>query len=263
MSFYNVRLIEYNNSSQVRLYKKPIISQKDKKGKNENEEEINEEKTEQSKLDREKKDNDKADRSKISSANRTKQKVYEICRANNWEWFITLTFNRKKIDSSNYDLLSEKVSQWIKNIKKTHANDLRYIIIPELHEDGEHYHFHALVSETGDLSFVDSGIKYDNEIIYNVDNFKYGFSTATKIIDTKRASSYIAKYITKDLVGKTKGKKKYWSSRNLDAPIIRDFIMTAEEKDELLNSLTSEITHMKTQTLPHLGQQIDYLELRK
>lgn len=76
--------------------------------------------------------------------------------------------------------------------------DLKYLLVPELHKSGR-IHFHALMC--GNLTLVESG-HYDKALrtIYNVIDWKYGFTTAVKIDGCYEAMcKYITKYITKDL----------------------------------------------------------------
>ncbi|MFR5684267.1 MAG: hypothetical protein ACLUD1_09525, partial [Clostridia bacterium] len=150
------------------------------------------------------------------------------------EYFVTFTFNRQKIDSSNYELLTEKVRIWLSHLKQRYAPNLKYILVPELHKDGVHYHFHALIANTGNIDFIDSGVKHNGNTIYNIGNWKFGFTTASKVIDSARASSYITKYITKDLCSVTKFKKRYWASRNCDRPKVRTYCLPYEEMESFL-----------------------------
>ena len=43
--------------------------------------------------------------------NRAKNKIYRIARSNNWDWFITLTFDRTKTDASDYDTVINKLQK--------------------------------------------------------------------------------------------------------------------------------------------------------
>lgn len=189
--------------------------------------------------------------------------MYEIARANIWEYFVTFTFNRQKIDSSNYDLLTEKVRNWFSNLKKRYAPNLKYILVPELHKDGVHYHFHALIANTGNIDFIDSGVKHNGNIIYNIGNWKFGFTTASKVIDSARASSYITKYITKDLCSVTKFKKRYWASRNCDRPNIRTYCLPYEEIGKFLDDNIHLLQYTKEVVIDSCGLAITYIEMKK
>lgn len=160
------------------------------------------------------------------STNRAKNMIYDYARSNDFEWFVTMTFDPKKVDSFNYLECSRKLSKWLNNIRTRNAPDIRYLFVPELHKSGR-YHFHGLMGDIGTLRLVDSGHRDNGQIIYNIDNYKLGFTTATKIQDKKRTATYIGKYITKELSGHIKGKKHYWTSRNLELPRVEN--LTVEE----------------------------------
>lgn len=197
-------------------------------------------------------------RSKLVSNNRAKQKIYEIARSNMWEYFITLTF---KEDRYNYELLTKKLSKWINNVRTNYAPGMKYIFVPELHKDGA-LHFHGIVSNIGNLPLVDSGHTDKNgNPIYNIDCYKMGFTTATKVTDSGRVASYMTKYITKDLISYSKGKKKYWASKNLNKPCITDYHITSEEIEDFLVRNLDITTYVKTIDNPLSHMKIKIVEL--
>lgn len=156
-------------------------------------------------------------RSVIVSQNRAKNKIYDYARCNDFDYFVTITFNPDKVDSFNYDECTQKLSKWLNNIRSRYAPDLKYLFVPELHKSGR-YHFHGLIANIGSIQMIDSGKRSNGQIVYNIGNYNYGFTTATRIVDKHRTSTYIGKYITKELSGHIKGKKHYWVSRNLNVP---------------------------------------------
>lgn len=254
MSIYNVRLYDYGTSQQVRFYQKPV-----EKESNSVASLLKPEK----KADTTPKERTEAqiNHSKQVSQNRTKQTIYEITRANTWDWFITLTFDREKIDSSDYDLLVKTTRKWFDNTKRRRAPGLRYIIIPELHKDGIHYHFHGLLAEADGLTFTDTGILQDGKEVYNISDFNLGFTTATRVEDTHRAASYVTKYITKELEETIKGKRRYLASRNCKRPHVYEYNMSPEEKDDILYQVSDDIVYMSTQHAA--GQRVSYIELQR
>ena len=75
-------------------------------------------------------------------------------------------------------------------------NGLMYLIVPELHKDGA-IHMHGLIS--GKVELVDSGHKTNDKTIYNMPQWKYGYSTAIELTGDRQAvAKYITKYISKD-----------------------------------------------------------------
>ena len=178
-------------------------------------------------------------RSINSSLNRSKDNIYQLVHCNNWEWFVTLTFD-SKFDRTDYDFLLKKLRKWLNNVKQRYASDLKYIIIPEEHkrieENGKRaYHFHGLFSNCGNLEFTESFHKSGRAIysksglrVYNILHYNLGFSSATRVQNTDRCSNYMTKYITKALCIRQKGKRRFLNSHNLEKPIVELYFMDDE-----------------------------------
>lgn len=260
MSSYNLVLIDYKFSQQIRIYNNPIKKQDDLKN-SEHEKGKVEDNIDQ--IDISNNDIKDKEHSKYVSENRTKQKIYSIARSNSWDWFITLTFDQKEFDNSNYDLVVEYVGKWIDRVKHTYCKGLKYLLIPELHADGKHWHIHGLFADIGSLNMVDSGIKHHGMNVYNMIDWPYGFSTATRVQDCKRVSSYVTKYITKQSSERIANRKKYWSSRNLEKPTRTEMNLTADEIEQIILDNDYRITHMTTQECPPANRKIRYIELKK
>ena len=172
-----------------------------------------------------------AERSAMVSCSRAKKEVYDIARSNNWEWFFTFTFNPAIVDSFDYNCCVDRLSKWLNNIRRI-CPDMVYIVVPEKHKSGR-FHFHGLFSDVWELDFVDSGHKKSGKRVYNCGNYKYGFTTATRVSDSNKSASYLVKYITKDLCSVAKGRKRYWVSRNAKRPIVRELMVESPEDDRL------------------------------
>lgn len=156
-----------------------------------------------------------AERSEKVSRNRTLKNLYYDTRSNEWEWFITLTFDPKKVDRYDYDAVVKKLKNWLIMCRRD-CPDMKYILVPELHKDGA-FHFHGLIANCDALQFVNSGVKdKSGKSIYNIGKYKLGWTTATRVESTEKVSKYISKYITKELCAATFGRKRYWKSRNLN-----------------------------------------------
>lgn len=130
------------------------------------------------------------------SLKRAKDKIFDISFINGdlWQYFITLTLDKTKIDRYDKKEINKKLKTWLNNMVKRY--DFNYIIIPEYHKDGA-IHFHGLCSGNNlKLTYVkiDKGRK-----VYNLYNWNFGFSTAIELDDNRSAvSAYITKYVTKD-----------------------------------------------------------------
>lgn len=220
---------------------------------------------------------ERKDKALRSSLNRSKRMIYDYGRSNIWDWFFTFTFDPVDVfDRFNYEECKSKVTEWLHNVRKRYCKDMKYLVVPEQHESGA-WHFHALVSNVGfendntGLTFVNAinnqpylkingeyiydkngqhvpnkyfGKKLrtsypDGNYIYNIKEFKSGFSTATRITDTKKAVSYIVKYITKELCDVTFGKRRYLPSNNLQLPETT----TAMYAPDALNILLQDIEY--------------------
>lgn len=176
------------------------------------------------------------------SVRRTKNKIYDYARCNNWDWFFTLTLNEDKVDRYNYEDCAKKVSKWLNHMRAV-CPDMKYLVVPEQHEDGA-WHFHGLFANVENLEFVDSGIIKKGKRVYNVGNYKFGWSTATQIESLEKAMAYITKYVTKQVCLVTYNKKRYWASRNLARPIIEDYFI--EDKQGFKNEMLESATYVKS-----------------
>ena len=261
---YNVKTIEYVDSVQVRTYKRPVtVSNKITF-------------PEQKQISKSKERTQKQIEHSIeSSVNRTINQIYMLSRANRWDYFITLTIDLQKLDSTDFNLISQKLNIWTNNLKKRYAPDLKYIIVPELHKDKRKWHFHGLFANIGKMSLDFSGKvcigKYIYDYvqkpfatkIYNIPLWKYGFSTATVIRDPSRASPYITKYVTKDLCRVLPNQHRYLASQNIDKPIERVFNIAYEDLTRIYRKYLRQIAYMSKVKIPDAGQEIIYMELSK
>lgn len=238
MSFYNVKIYHYvNGEQQFRIYTRAI--KKNEKSENMHFD-INSNKLD---LNIEESNSD-LDRSQNNSINRTINKIYEITRSNLWEYFVTFTFSPDKCNRFDYDDVTKVFHQWIDRVKKSISPNLKYIFVPEKHKSGA-FHFHGLISNIGDMKLVNSGHKSKGKIIYNIDSYDLGFTTATKVSDTSKVSNYITKYITKELLNVSKNKKRYWHSNNLDTALIEEIEMLSDDVNILIDSLQGRIKYTK------------------
>lgn len=202
--------------------------------------------------------------SKNRSLRRTKQAVYDIAFANDWEYFLTVTFDSEKVDRFNYDDVVSKYSKQLKNMKTRYFPNMEYVMVPEVHQDGA-YHFHGLVKGIPMSAFQNAinphtgkKIRKSNRYIYNCDKFNLGYNTFSLIEDSEKASTYLSKYITKTLIDDLKGKKKYWSSRGLTKPTLEKILLPSDfDKKEFLHNLmlTNNVVSVNTANIDTLNYQ--------
>lgn len=195
-----------------------------------------------------------------SSLQRTKSVITDISLANDFDLFVTFTINPDKIDSFDIPLVKSKVSKWLNNAKSNHNSlnfspQLEYLVIPELHKSGR-IHFHALFKNYQG-SLLDSKKSQNGKVIYNLEQFKYGFTTATKIESIEKTSNYIQKYIKKDML-KIGNKKRYFASKGLKKPLKTYNINMQKEVYSRPLFITHQHTQHATTTNKSTGELVEF-----
>lgn len=209
-----------------------------------------------------------------NNVSRAKRTIYEYAICNDWDFFFTGTLDPSRYDRTNLDKYRKDLTQYIRNVRRLHGADIKYVLIPELHKDGKSWHMHGFVSgipkkhlkrfELGDTmsSYLARKVANGDEI-YNWLGYaeRFGFCDLEPIKDRHRASKYITKYITKDLAFCVQdvGRCMYFASKGLQKAnkllfgilgeeISYDFqndycsIATLPYSDDLLQYLTESIS---------------------
>lgn len=152
------------------------------------------------------------------SIRRTKSIIQDYCLTNNFDYFITFTFNPKKVDRYDKDLCFMKMQGWLSRVSSDSRSsnaDFKYLIVPEYHKDGA-IHFHALFAGYP-KAYKKTNVIQGSKLVYNLPSFRFGFTNAKRLDDPSKVYGYLTKYITKDMIT-VKGKKRYWTSKNLLLP---------------------------------------------
>lgn len=149
------------------------------------------------------------------SRRRARTNVFDIARATDFSYFVTLTVAPDKLDRYDVGEVFRHLHDWLDNNVRRHG--LAYVLVPELHKDGA-VHFHALFNDA--LSVVDSGtvslpgggkprkprsaaerrrwLAAGGQVVYNLPAWGWGFTTAILLYgDREAAVGYVVKYITK------------------------------------------------------------------
>lgn len=186
--------------------------------------------------------NDNRSENRTDNIKRACDKVFDIAYSNDFEYFVTFTLNRQKINRYDVSEITTKLNKWLSN--KVCRNNLKYIIVPEFHKD-KAIHFHGLYS--GDLNEVESGLFYkDGRAIYNCLSWPFGFTRALRLNGSKYSiCSYITKYITKDT-------KKIFGRYYLSGGKINRCVDT-----EYLNK-DYEISKGNEYIIPNIGLKVKY-----
>lgn len=168
------------------------------------------------------------------SANRARQTLYDICRCNEFRYFVTWTFDSEKVERLNDVIVKRKFTQFQNYLRKMFPH-MYYVAVPEYHKNGG-LHFHLLVGGVtmADLKAVPARYVKDvkhhkkgdlvfkrGKQIFNVTRWKLGYSTLSVIENVEATKHYICKYITKQHCDdRFFGKKRYYVSNNIRRPVV-------------------------------------------
>lgn len=166
--------------------------------------------------------------SRARSAARARKEVFELCACNDFDLFFTLTLSPEEIDRYDYKGAVKVLGTFLDN--RVRRRGLRYVAVPELHKDGA-VHFHGLCN-AGAMRLVDSGHSDKGHTIYNITDWKIGFTTAMRLYgDQTAAAHYIAKYVTKGTTSGTIGGRYYFHGGKLDKAVCKYYHEDYNEYD--------------------------------
>lgn len=171
----------------------------------------------------------KNDEKLLSNLVRTKSTIYELSMCNEWDFFCTFTLDKTKYDRFNLSKFRNDFTRHIRKLREKHKCDIDYLLIPERHKDGA-WHMHGFIKGLPALElriftleeklpkYITDKLK-DNIGVYEWVTYrkKFGFCDLEKIRDKNKCSSYVTKYITKDLLNSVKelNHKTYYCSQGL------------------------------------------------
>lgn len=161
---------------------------------------------------------------------RARNKIFEYAYCNQWDFFFTATLNPKKYDRTDLEKFRKDFSQWIRDESKKYGVEIKYLMIPELHSDGESWHMHGFIKglpvvhlkqfKVGDRMGKSLAQKViQGEVLYNWEDYqkKFGFCDLEPIKNPEAVSKYVTKYVTKSLVNSVKelNAHLYYASKGL------------------------------------------------
>lgn len=171
----------------------------------------------------------KGNEEKLSNAiSRAKKVILELSLCNSWDWFCTFTLDKEKYDRHDLHKWYKDFSQWIRDQRKKHGCMIRYLLIPELHQDGA-WHIHGLMADLPDdlVSFPElryiHGWKVPNYLVkanyqcWLEYHKKFGFCSLGQLKNPVAAGFYVTKYIAKSLDSSplSVGQHLYYASHGL------------------------------------------------
>lgn len=148
----------------------------------------------------------------MQSISRAKRTIFELAFCNPWDWFFTATLDPRKYDRTDLKKFHGDLTQWFRDYNKKHGISIKFLLIPELHSDGESWHMHGLIYGLpqdhlrqfvqGDVMGRGIALKVlKGDKVYNWDAYasKFGFCDLEPIRSAEAVSKYITKYISKSL----------------------------------------------------------------
>lgn len=151
----------------------------------------------------------------MSSIIRARSRVHELALCQQWDYFITLTLDKKKQDRYDIAAYVKALGNWIQNYNKKYNCKLQYLIIPEQHENGA-WHAHGLMRGVAPESLCPNEHNYLDMPYYRN---RFGYISLGRVKSHERCASYITKYISKDVKSTSEHMKKgahlFYASRGL------------------------------------------------
>lgn len=124
--------------------------------------------------------------------------------------FVTFTYSPQSVqDKASYEECYEVLKVWLSN--RVQRRGLKYVLVPELTKAGD-IHFHAIMNSAAlklEKAFsAKSGrpLTHNGKPLYNLTDWKYGFTSAELIPEAQGDRTAVAKYIFK-YMGKQMGQK--------------------------------------------------------
>lgn len=133
-----------------------------------------------------------------NNLSRAKATVKELAICNPWDYWCTFTINASKYDRFNLDEYFKDFSKFLNNYNNYNCPNeykVKYLLVPEQCKNGA-WHMHGFIKgiKPSDLFTNDNGYldwkQYRN---------KFGWISLDPIRDIDKTSSYVLKYMTKDI----------------------------------------------------------------
>ena len=151
---------------------------------------------------------------------RAKTKVQELAICNDWDLFVTLTLDASKYDRYNLRVWQKDLHDFLHNFNRRRSPEakVKYLLIPEMHKDGA-WHMHGLFYglQSSDLYIYANGL-----LGWKDYEKRFGYLSFSKVKDKDRVSSYIVKYLTKDVDKNVSelGYHLYYASKGLHKAVL-------------------------------------------
>lgn len=149
---------------------------------------------------------------------RSRSRMFEYALCNQFEYFVTLTIDAEKHDRYDLSAYKKSLGQFLNNYKKRKATKIKYVLVPEFHEDGA-VHMHGLIAGIPAEDLQKNEYGYLDWPPYSK---RFGYFSCSPIRDYESCAKYVTKYITKELKNMPKGKQILLCSKGLKTAEIID-----------------------------------------
>ena len=150
---------------------------------------------------------------------RAKTAVEEYGLCNDFKYFVTFTISPRSQDRSDLGRFRQRLTQMVRDYRRRKGADIQYLLVPELHRDGENWHIHGLMNMpetllseyTKEMSgFERLPYKIRTKVLTNLASgsgrcFRwlaaektFGWNTIEEIRDPERSTRYLLKYFEKE-----------------------------------------------------------------
>lgn len=201
-------------------------------------------------------DKGKANDEKLSNnLSRSRSRVFELAMCNQWRLFVTLTLDPNKYDRTDLQKFVKDFGQFIRDYRKKHGVDVKYLLVPERHKDGSwHMHGfllglpveHLLEFTTADhlpynlLERLQAGKRVFTWSEYAR---RFGYAVVELVENHEATSKYITKYITKEAMYTitTLNAHMFYASKGLQGSelVCKDVLTSGIDKPDYSNDYAS------------------------
>ena len=164
------------------------------------------------------------------SLSRTRRIIKDTILCNSFSLFCTFTFDSSKVeDRFDFPSLRKQLCQFFNNYRKRYDSCFRYLVIPEHHKDGA-IHFHGVITLPRGLctplyvyKHINEGFSYrfknkNHYCDWPAFSERFGYFSCSLIRKPEACSTYVAKYITKELAQWGKNYQLVLKSKGLKKP---------------------------------------------
>ena len=142
---------------------------------------------------------------KLSQAlSRARSVIFQVAFCNDWDFFFTGTIDPAKYNRYHLGDFYKFFTQWLRDYRKKYHCDIKYLFVPELHQDGA-IHVHGFIRGVPQnrLRLFIPGLEPQELVDAGYLNWpdyqkKFGFCSMASINNPEAAAHYITKYISED-----------------------------------------------------------------